>query len=349
VTVRNRQGRIVALVEIVSPGNKGSDSELCAFVEKTSDSIQAGIHVPWIVLFSPHRARSAGATQFARPRYFRGSSRPTILCGFTPCDAQLRPAVKWHGGKAYLARRIIKHFGPHGMYFEPFAGGLSVLLNKRPADIEVANDIDPGLTRFYPTLQDLPSALLERLAAVRYSLERFDRALLGVPSDALDAAVRFLIRNRMSRGGMGRSFARSDRLRGGQPGDLNAWETSLAQLPIVADRLRQVILLNAPAVDVIQEHDAPHTIHYCDPPYLHSTRTARKTYAHEMTEDEHAELFEVLAVCRGAVLLSGYPSPLYDSHLAGWKRVAFDMPNHAGQGRCKQRRTEVLWVKPARD
>src|SRR5262249_40593427 len=53
VTVRHRHGQVVAVVEIVSPGNKGSNSELRAFVEKTADLIQQGVHVLVIDLFPP--------------------------------------------------------------------------------------------------------------------------------------------------------------------------------------------------------------------------------------------------------------------------------------------------------
>ena len=37
----------------------------------------------------------------------------------------------------------------------------------------------------------------------------------------------------------------------------------------------------APAVEVIREHAGPDVLHYCDPPYLHETRTARGTYRFE--------------------------------------------------------------------
>ena len=53
VTVRHRHGQIVAIIEVVSTGNKGANSELRAFVEKISDLIQRGVHVLVIDLFSP--------------------------------------------------------------------------------------------------------------------------------------------------------------------------------------------------------------------------------------------------------------------------------------------------------
>jgi hypothetical protein len=42
-------------------------------------------------------------------------------------------------------------------------------------------------------------------------------------------------------------------------------------------------------------------------------------------------------------MLSGYPSELYDTTLAGWKRHTFDLPNHASGAKTKGRETEVLW------
>jgi hypothetical protein len=53
ITVRHRHGKVVAVVEIVSPGNKGSRAEFRAFVEKTADLIQQGVHLLVIDLFPP--------------------------------------------------------------------------------------------------------------------------------------------------------------------------------------------------------------------------------------------------------------------------------------------------------
>jgi DNA adenine methylase len=62
-----------------------------------------------------------------------------------------------------------------------------------------------------------------------------------------------------------------------------------------------------------------------------------------MTEADHAELLGVLRQVRGKVMLSGYPSALYDGALTGWNRHTFDMPNHAAGGRSKRRVAESLW------
>jgi hypothetical protein len=53
VTVRHRHGDVVSVVEIVSPGNKGSNSELNAFVAKTVELIHKGVHALIIDLFPP--------------------------------------------------------------------------------------------------------------------------------------------------------------------------------------------------------------------------------------------------------------------------------------------------------
>ncbi len=53
ITVRHRHGRVIAVIEIVSPGNKGSRNEMRTFVEKTADPIRQDIHLLVIDLFPP--------------------------------------------------------------------------------------------------------------------------------------------------------------------------------------------------------------------------------------------------------------------------------------------------------
>jgi hypothetical protein len=60
VTIRHKHGQIVAVVEIVSPGNRVSTSEIRAFVEKASDLIERGVHLLVIDLFPPSKRDPEG-------------------------------------------------------------------------------------------------------------------------------------------------------------------------------------------------------------------------------------------------------------------------------------------------
>ena len=53
ITVRHRHGNVVAIVEIVSPGNKGSRADFRSFIEKAADLIRQDIHLLIIDLFPP--------------------------------------------------------------------------------------------------------------------------------------------------------------------------------------------------------------------------------------------------------------------------------------------------------
>jgi hypothetical protein len=55
IVIRHHLGRIVAVIEIVSPGNKDTRAAFRDFVEKTVDFIRSGIHVLVIDLFPPTR------------------------------------------------------------------------------------------------------------------------------------------------------------------------------------------------------------------------------------------------------------------------------------------------------
>jgi hypothetical protein len=60
IAVRHRDGQVVAMVEIVSPGNKASQNELRAFVEQCSKLIAQGIHLLVIDLFPPSKRDPQG-------------------------------------------------------------------------------------------------------------------------------------------------------------------------------------------------------------------------------------------------------------------------------------------------
>lgn len=262
----------------------------------------------------------------------------------------LRPPFKCHGGKAYLKNWVIDNFPDdyeEMTYVEPYSGAASVLLNKKPSKEEAINDLHGGIVEIFKAVRDDAEEFAKRLKKLSYTQRTFDRALkasVGPFDQKLDLAVNEYVLRRMSRGGMKKAFAWSDRLRGGQPGDVNAWKTALKMMPDLSDRLQNVYIFNKPAVEVIKAFNKPNTLLYVDPPYLHSTRAAKKVYEkYEMTEDDHKKLCEALVAFKGKVLISGYDSELYDSYFVNWQKIFRDIVNHSSQGKKKEIKREIIW------
>jgi Protein of unknown function (DUF4058) len=60
IRIQHRHGQVVAVIEIVSPGNKNSQTALRAFVRKASDLIYQGIHLLVVDLFPPSKRDPIG-------------------------------------------------------------------------------------------------------------------------------------------------------------------------------------------------------------------------------------------------------------------------------------------------
>jgi len=260
----------------------------------------------------------------------------------------VRPPVKWHGGKRYLAERIISYFPAHRVYLEPFGGGASVLLNKTPVDVETYNDLDLRITRLFKVLRDNGEAFIQRVRFIPYSQVEFEQAASYPPNSSdLDMAICDFVRWRQSFGGKGDSWSyTTGRARGGMAGDVNAWWTAIDMLPQIIDRLRRVQIICQPAIEAISRFDHSEGLIYCDPPYVHQTRSKGATdiYGIEMTDDDHRQLAKALNSCKAAVVISGYRCELYDKLYSGWRRVDIDIAAHAAGGRAKSRKTESLWM-----
>ena len=264
----------------------------------------------------------------------------------------LTPPLKWHGGKHYLAQRIIDLMPAHTHYVEPYAGGLSVLLRKCPDGVsEVANDLNGELSNFWRVLAT-PTwfADFRRVAEalpVSEGLYRQAAALDPSVGSPVARAVAFFVHCRQSLAGRMAGFTgvTKTRTRRGMNNEVSAWLSAVEGLPGVHARLKRVLILNRAALDVIAGQDGPQTLFYLDPPYLHETRATTGEYACEMTAGDHAALLETLAGVRGKWLLSGYRSALYDAAAErhGWRRHDFAIANHAAGGTAKRVMTECVW------
>lgn len=263
-----------------------------------------------------------------------------------------RPVLRYHGGKFRLAPWVLGFFPRHATYAEPYGGAASLLMLKERVSAECYNDMDSQVVNVFRVLRD-PDRALElqrRVALTPFSREEFAWSYED-PADDIDAAHKLIVRSFMGHGSD--SATRTTRsgfrakLTEGRALPASEWSTWPDAIPAFTRRLAGVVIENAPAIDVIKRMDHGRTLFFVDPPYLASTRSAKSSnkatgYRHEMTNDDHVALAEVLNQVKGMVVLCGYPSDLYDSLYADWDR--YERRHVADGGNF---RTEVVWLNRA--
>lgn len=265
----------------------------------------------------------------------------------------LKPPVPYFGGKITLAPQIAALFPEHQHYVEPYCGSLAVLLAKAPSPHETVNDLDGALMTFWRMVRDQPEQLARLCALTPHSRAEHQAAYDLEACDDLETARRVWVQLTQGRAGVRRRtgwrhYVDPAGSSASMPDYLHGYTTRI--LP-AAQRLAGVSLEARPALDLVERYgQASDVLLYVDPPYLGDTRNARRSragdhygaYLMDMpNEPDHRALAAALLEARATVVLSGYPSPLYDEMYAGWHR--HEIPASTGQGGTWANRTEVLW------
>jgi DNA adenine methylase len=277
-------------------------------------------------------------------------NRKPVPPPITGLRTKKRIAFGWYGGKFSHLEWLLPLLPECHHYCEPFAGSASVLLNRSPSPVETYNDLDGEVANFFRVLRDDKERLIEAIGLTPFSREEFSIACELAPSlSPLERARRFFVRARQVRTGLaqtaslGRWANCKNTSRAGMSGVISRWLGSIEDLPEIAERLLRVQIENRPATDVIRLYDAPNTLFYCDPPYIHLTRGDDNAYGYELTNDEHRELAEVLKSVQGKVAISNYQCDLMDELYPPpkWiKTVAPEKTIHS----TKDKRVEALWT-----
>jgi DNA adenine methylase len=258
----------------------------------------------------------------------------------------MKPPMPYFGGKITIGPEIAALLPKHSHYVEPYCGSLAVLFAKIPSDHETVNDLDQVLMAFWRVLRERPEDLARVCALTPHSRLEYQTAVPLDAVDELELARQVFVKLTQGRSGRlkrtgWRHYINPAGCSVGMPGYLAGYVDRIA--PAV-ERLQNVTLECLPAMDIIKKYGAePDVCLYVDPPYLGTTRGWDNAYRYEMRDEAaHRELAEALHAARAAVVLSGYPSDLYDRDLyPGWDRHT--IAASTGQGGKWENRTEVLW------
>lgn len=259
-----------------------------------------------------------------------------------------KPPFGYYGAKQRLASQIIETLPPHNAWVEAFCGSAAITLAKKPAPIEVINDLDGNIVNLFQVLRDNHAALISAVALTPYARQEFvDSASTYDGSSTVERARRFLARTMMTVNGDAKSAGfsySSSYTRGGKEARVGRWHNLPERLSDVAERLRNVRVENQDARRLVEMFlDRPATLIYLDPPYF--VKRAHKYVIDANDVDFHTELLELCCGAKCMILLSGYDTPLYRRMLRprdGWKRVAIKTHTRDTKGKDYVRQ-EVLW------
>jgi len=273
-----------------------------------------------------------------------------------------RPLLRYFGGKWQLRGWITSHLPEHQFYAEPFAGAASVLLAKDPAPKgEIINDLNRDVVNLFQVMQNrkLAAELMRKLRWTPYAKAELE-ATREPAEDPVERARRLCVRSFMGIEVAGIAGIADGRTKGtalrmgnvslsnfdkeGQRTFRNCakdWSNWKAALPLIAERLSNVMIYERDAFEFMRLMDSPETLMYIDPPYCHGTRSGTR-YAVDF--DAHHELVSTILNLKAKVVLSGYPCEAYTilEEMFDWKVVSKDYRANMST----DRRTECLWISP---
>lgn len=265
-----------------------------------------------------------------------------------------RPILRYHGGKWLLADWIISMMPKHKVYTEVFGGAASVLLQKPRSYAEVYNDKWDTVVNVFEVMRDPKMAkelkrVMELTPFARTELDKTGEIDFSKIKSKVERARLTVLRSFAGFGSASTNAKYSTGFRSNSHRSRTTpamdWVNLPSHVDALVERLKGVTIENRDAKIVLLQHDSPETLHYVDPPYVHSTRNMARgnaAYECELTDDDHRLLAAVLRGVKGMVMLSGYDCPLYTELYEGWERIE---RKHMADG--ARARIEVLWFNAA--
>jgi DNA adenine methylase len=259
-------------------------------------------------------------------------------------------AFGYFGSKLRIAAKMHDKLPPHSAWVELFCGSAAMTIAKRPAPIEVINDINEEIVNFYQQLRDHSAELLQKITFTPYARVELELARTphGEISD-VERARRFFVAAMMAvngsfgaaKGGFSISNSYS---RNGMEARVNRWHGMPDYLLTVIERLKKVRIEKKDAIVLFEEFsNRPGTLAYLDPPYL-----GDRVKGYDCDEGSlafHGKLLAVAQAAKCMVFISGYDSDLYNDLLttgAGWEKQTIRAVTKGNNGKSFHR-TEVLW------
>jgi DNA adenine methylase len=258
----------------------------------------------------------------------------------------------YYGGKSFLLKHILNLIPYENItcYIEPYFGAGNVFFNKKPHKVEIINDIDLYIYNLLKTLQDetLSQKFLHKIQYTTYHEQIFYDAnnLLQTPLNKnsipnLEYAYAFYIQiNMCFRSTIKHQFEYSP-IRN----DAKEFYSRTLKLNQIIQRLKNAIILNKDALEIIQQNNYPDTLFFIDPPYLKSTRESFNIYTHETNYLHHTKLIQIIQNHNAKFIITTYDNPLYDQLLKhNFTKIHIPTIKHSSAKQQKEHILETIYT-----
>lgn len=256
--------------------------------------------------------------------------------------------ISYFGGKYPHLSWLIDKF-PKGNYHfvDIMCGSANVALNVDYPLITI-NDLNDEVINLFHVLRNDHERFLQQVYFTPFSrqelyniIDSFDEVC-----DNVERARRFFVRSQLGYGANGSqnnhkgagfeyTIQRTGYYR------VDNWNVKLKRLSNIVDRLRSFQIEHRNAIELFERVNIPGTIVYFDPPYLMKTRKSKKRYTHEVYDDFHQQLAELVKNANCYVAVSGYDDPMYDSLFSEFIKTKGQLNR---QNVKKEYRRECLWT-----
>jgi DNA adenine methylase len=207
------------------------------------------------------------------------------------------------GGKNKLTRAILAHAPDHDRYVEPFAGGVAVFFAKKPAKINILNDIDPQVTGFLRNFSCKRLSSCTSIPPTTAVRKRVTRKFRQGSTDTCD----YVMARYLSFNANGKDIYRGFRM-SSVPARISrrCHETEA--------RLAKAKILNEDFRKVVHDNDKPRTWQFWDPPY---EGRAKGFYKFEEGVSPEVICQEARKLKHAKVLITHYNNPHVRKACAG--------------------------------
>jgi DNA adenine methylase len=248
-------------------------------------------------------------------------------------EMKIKAITPWFGGKRTLVPTIIEELGPHKAYWEPFCGGVSILLQKDRARLECLNDLHGDLTNLARVLaSDGCPELYDRCVRTLYSEGLFEESKASIGRSPvgdepnIDRAFHYLVLSWMGRNGAAGTarinYQFTMRYTGNGGDSATRWANVTTSIPAWHDRLRGVVISRKDGIELVSKiDDADEVVIYLDPPYLNEGGAYEHTFhsGGGMFGDDHLRLAtEVRRFKKARVVVSYYANDRLAELYPGW-------------------------------